>query len=875
MADRFPKSAAIIGLLAPLVRAVPVDQVSAPSCSAAVSSIGNVLKANPTADALCAQLRSVTGVTTKTVTPTAGFTSTSVIPIVTDTLTVTAPTSVVTVTATVQTCSNKQKREAATGVRKNLKSKLNAGKTKSAALPKNSTKSKVASKVKSAASKVKGQAAKATVVGGKKKNASKVKSAASKAASKLKNTKSVSITVKAGTGVNKGTTVSAGIPGVITASAQAGITQTLTISGRIVYTVVTPSIRPTVSSIVGGVRTILPPAVTTQAPDFSKLSCASAPSNLQQNACSMIKNACQCVGLPSAKNIIKTVYPSNVPTVTVYNSIAVTYTSVPILVKTATITATGCAPTTTGSAPQAGAPQAGAPAAGSSAAGAPAAGSSAAGAPAAGSSASQSSSASIRQNQASSSASSAGSAVTSAPVLPTGCDNAGVEWAVYSVANSALGNQKRALPIDAGLGGTGSGNGIAAGGVSIFTSTIKSTVSAAAAGAVTSAANVVSTLSTKVTSVASNAQASASAGVSSLIGGLNNGVSSAVGGASSAVAGVSTIASNGQASVSSIVNNGQASISTIASNAQASASSIVNNGQASASKIVNNGQASVSSIVNNGQASISTIASNAQASASKIVNNGQASASSLVNNGQAGISSIAGNAQTTAFAVRSSITSIASNAQASATSIRGSVSSIVVGAQASATSLRGEVPSLIASARAAVQTSILGLRSDALSRLSPMASGVSGKTSNAKDSVISAPSVIDAFKTSGTALVQRAYLIASKAGTYTFTLKSAADQAMLWTGSAAQNAFSDSNVVCVANVATKGSCTYTVDLQQGQYLPYKVLLEHGTGQLSDFDFTLTGPGGDVVKNNVNVMPGNLVRFGCNEDKTFAPVFGKL
>lgn len=865
MADRFSKSAAIIGLLAPLVRAVPVDQVSAPSCSAAVSSIGNVLKANPTADALCAQLRSVTGVTTKTVTPTAGFTSTSVIPIVTDTLTVTAPTSVVTVTATVQTCSNKQKREAATGVRKNLKSKLNAGKTKSAAVPKNSTKSKVASKVKSAASKVKGQAPKATVVGGKKKNASKVKSAASKAASKLKTTKSVSITVKAGTGVNKGTTVSAGIPGVITASAQAGITQTLTISGRIVYTVVTPSIRPTVSSIVGGIRTILPPAVTTQAPDFSKLSCASAPSNLQQNACSMIKNACQCVGLPSAKNIIKTVYPSNVPTVTVYNSIAVTYTSVPILVKTATITATGCAPTTTGSAPQAGAPQAGAPAAGSSAGGAPAAGSSA----------SQSSSASIRQNQASSSASSAGSAVTSAPVLPTGCDNAGVEWAVYSVANSALGNQKRALPIDAGLGGTGSGNGIAAGGVSIFTSTIKSTVSAAAAGAVTSAANVVSTLSTKVTSVASNAQASASAGVSSLIGGLNNGVSSAVGGASSAVAGVSTIASNGQASVSSIVNNGQASISTVASNAQASASSIVNNGQASASKIVNNGQASVSSIVNNGQASISTIASNAQASASKIVNNGQASASSLVNNGQAGISSIAGNAQTTASAVRSSITSIASNAQASASSIRGSVSSIIGGAQASATSLRGEVPSLIASARAAVQTSILGLRSDALSRLSPMASGVSGQTSNAKDSVASAPSVIDAFKTSGTALVQRAYLIASKAGTYTFTLKSAADQAMLWTGSAAQNAFSDSNVVCVANVATKGSCTYTVDLQQGQYLPYKVLLEHGTGQLSDFDFTLTGPGGDVVKNNVNVMPGNLVRFGCNEDKTLAPVFGKL
>ncbi|PSK56020.1 hypothetical protein B9Z65_4898 [Elsinoe australis] len=873
MADRFSKSAAIIGLLAPLVRAVPVDQVSAPSCSAAVSSIGNVLKANPTADALCAQLRSVTGVTTKTVTPTAGFTSTSVIPIVTDTLTVTAPTSVVTVTATVQTCSNKQKREAATGVRKNLKSKLNAGKTKSAALPKNSTKSKVASKVKSAASKVKGKAPKATVVGGKKKNASKVKSAASKAASKLKNTKSVSITVKAGTGVNKGTTVSAGIPGVITASAQAGITQTLTISGRIVYTVVTPSIRPTVSSIVGGVRTILPPAVTTQAPDFSsKLSCASAPSNLQQNACSMIKNACQCVGLPSAKNIIKTVYPSNVPTVTVYNSIAVTYTSVPILVKTATITATGCAPTTTGPAPQAGAPQAGAPAAGSSAGGAPAAGSSA----------SQSSSASIRQNQASSSASSAGSAVTSAPVLPTGCDNAGVEWAVYSVANSALSNQKRALPIDAGLGGTGSGNGIAAGGVSIFTSTIKSTVSAAAAGAVTSAANVVGTLSTKVTSVASNAQASASASVSSLIGGLNNGVSSAVGGASSAVAGVSTIANNGQASVSSIVNNGQASISTIASNAQASASSIVNNGQASASKIVNNGQAS-----------ISTIASNAQASASKIVNNGQASVSSLVNNGQAGISSIAGNAQasasairssissiagnaqTTASAVRSSITSIASNAQASASSIRGSVSSIVAGAQASATSLGGEVPSLIASARAAVQTSILGLRSDALSRLSPMASGVSGQTSNAKDSVASAPSVIDAFKTSGTALVQRAYLIASKAGTYTFTLKSAADQAMLWTGSAAQNAFSDSNVVCVANVATKGSCTYTVDLQQGQYLPYKVLLEHGTGQLSDFDFTLTGPGGDVVKNNVNVMPGNLVRFGCNEDKTLAPVFGKL
>ncbi|KAG8626981.1 hypothetical protein KVT40_005926 [Elsinoe batatas] len=899
MADRFSKSAALMGLLVPFVHAAPVDQVAAPAtCSAAATSIASALKANPTADALCAKLLNLDNrVVTTTVTPDTGFTSTTVVPIVTDTLTVTAPTSLVTVTATVETCTELQKRAAPTNIRKAIKSKA-----------KSKAKSKIASKVKSAKGskitklpKVTGKKSKkagiktaknnlatkvksvkgtkkvlpTTSAGRKKKVVSKAKSAASKIASKVKSVNGASITFGAGSGIAQGTKISAGVPGVITASAEIGVTQTISISGKVYVTVITPSVRPTISSVFNGVRTIQPPAVTTPAPNFALLSCSSAPAELQANPCELIGQACGCASLPASQAITITAFPADVPTITRYNSIAITYTSVPLASTTVTVTATGCP-----SIPQ--------PTAGSGDSNLPQPGND---------DPEDNSTPSTRQAIVGATPAVSTSALTTpAPAVPTACDNSGVEWAVYSIANSIMGNQKRQLPIgiDTGLGS--SGNGVANGGISIYTSEIKATASAAAAGARSSAVAIVTTVSGKVVTLTSYVAVQATNAVSSAnsLGGFLTSVAGAA--QASAAAGVSSLRADVNGQVSSGISNAgaiRASATSIVGDVRASATSLVGAAQASAAAGVSsirdeiNGQIS-SGISNAGaiRASATSIVGDIRASATSIVGDIRSSAISIVGDAQAsanGIrSSVIAGAGAATSAIRASVTSIVNDAQATVSGVRGSANAGVAGAQstissirAAATSLRGEIPAQIASARAAVQTTILGIQSDALARLTPVVSGISGGANNAKDTATSAPSVVDALKTNGTALVQRAYLLAPETGTYTFLLKSAADQALLWVGAAATRAFSDANIVCVANLLTQGTCSYVVDLQQGDYLPYKVLLEHGTGKLNDFDFTVSGPGGDIIQNNVNVMPQNVVRFGCSEDAVLAPVMSRL
>ncbi|CAD0093002.1 unnamed protein product [Aureobasidium mustum] len=113
------------------------------------------------------------------------------------------------------------------------------------------------------------------------------------------------------------------------------------------------------------------------------------------------------------------------------------------------------------------------------------------------------------------------------------------------------------------------------------------------------------------------------------------------------------------------------------------------------------------------------------------------------------------------------------------------------------------------------------------------------------------------------------YIFAQSSGTYTFTLTQPDDIALLWLGSKAYSGWTRANADATAVIVGRPSASATVDLVQGQYLPFRVVFGQAQGAVS-FYLTLTAPDGTVILNSDTPDSPFLVQFSC--DGTSAPAF---
>ncbi|KAG9718134.1 hypothetical protein KCU73_g15175, partial [Aureobasidium melanogenum] len=113
------------------------------------------------------------------------------------------------------------------------------------------------------------------------------------------------------------------------------------------------------------------------------------------------------------------------------------------------------------------------------------------------------------------------------------------------------------------------------------------------------------------------------------------------------------------------------------------------------------------------------------------------------------------------------------------------------------------------------------------------------------------------------------YIFAQTSGTYTFTLTQPDDIALLWLGSNAYSGWTRDNADATAVIFGNPSASATVDLVQGQYLPFRVVFGQAQGAVS-FYLTLTAPDGTVILNSDTSNSPFLVQFSC--DGTSAPAF---
>ncbi|KUJ10512.1 uncharacterized protein LY89DRAFT_596622, partial [Mollisia scopiformis] len=117
-------------------------------------------------------------------------------------------------------------------------------------------------------------------------------------------------------------------------------------------------------------------------------------------------------------------------------------------------------------------------------------------------------------------------------------------------------------------------------------------------------------------------------------------------------------------------------------------------------------------------------------------------------------------------------------------------------------------------------------------------------------------------------LDHRGYLFAAETGTYTFSVSGVDDIFFLWTGTTAQSGWTrDNTALTVTETASDGS--YSVDLTQGEYLPFRMIFGQAQGY-AVFQVSVTDPNNDVILDSDSAGSPYLVQYSC--DGTTAPQF---
>lgn len=115
--------------------------------------------------------------------------------------------------------------------------------------------------------------------------------------------------------------------------------------------------------------------------------------------------------------------------------------------------------------------------------------------------------------------------------------------------------------------------------------------------------------------------------------------------------------------------------------------------------------------------------------------------------------------------------------------------------------------------------------------------------------------------TSSFALNIKTYLHAQESGTYTFQLGNEDDELRIWVGDGAYTGYNDNNRD--ANVyrsnGENGSGNYTVDLNEGQYYPVRLLFFNKNGQ-STLSLNAISPNGTIIDGNDG---SGFVQYGCD------------
>ncbi|KAL6793278.1 GLEYA domain-containing protein [Trichoderma sp. SZMC 28013] len=117
------------------------------------------------------------------------------------------------------------------------------------------------------------------------------------------------------------------------------------------------------------------------------------------------------------------------------------------------------------------------------------------------------------------------------------------------------------------------------------------------------------------------------------------------------------------------------------------------------------------------------------------------------------------------------------------------------------------------------------------------------------------------------------YIYARQTGTYTFTLNLVDDAAYIWIGPEAYSGWTGANADLKA-VYNNGPATgtYTVDLQEGQYYPFRIVYGQGP-RIAEFDITVSAPDGTTFLSSDTSGSPYLVRFSC--DRATAPRFSSF
>ncbi|PNP54655.1 hypothetical protein THARTR1_05212 [Trichoderma harzianum] len=122
-------------------------------------------------------------------------------------------------------------------------------------------------------------------------------------------------------------------------------------------------------------------------------------------------------------------------------------------------------------------------------------------------------------------------------------------------------------------------------------------------------------------------------------------------------------------------------------------------------------------------------------------------------------------------------------------------------------------------------------------------------------------------------LNHRGYIYARQTGTYTFTLNLLDDAAYIWIGPEAYSGWTGANADARA-VYNNGPATetYTVNLQEGQYYPFRIIYDQGP-RITEFDITVSAPDGSTFLSSSTSRSPYLVRFSC--DRSTAPRFSSF
>jgi len=113
------------------------------------------------------------------------------------------------------------------------------------------------------------------------------------------------------------------------------------------------------------------------------------------------------------------------------------------------------------------------------------------------------------------------------------------------------------------------------------------------------------------------------------------------------------------------------------------------------------------------------------------------------------------------------------------------------------------------------------------------------------------------------------YIFAQTSGTYTFALTQPDDIALLWLDQNAYSGWTRDNADAIAVIHGNPSASATVDLVQGQYLPFRIVFGQAQGAVS-FYLSVTAPDGTVILNSNTPGSPFLVQYSC--DGTSAPAF---